>query len=102
MTPWAVACQSPRSMGFPRQEYWSVLPFPSPEDLLDPGIEPASPVLEGGFFPTEPSWKPNNESINLLEFWINIKQWSPTFLAPGASFVETSFSTKWGNGMVLR
>ena len=40
-------------MGFPRQEYCSGLPFPSPGDLPDPGIEPASPALAGGFFPTE-------------------------------------------------
>ena len=38
--------QSPLSMGFSRQEYWSGLPFPSPEDLPDPGIEPWSPVLQ--------------------------------------------------------
>ena len=41
-------------MGFPRQEYWSGLPFPSPGDLLDPGIEPASPVMADGFFTTGP------------------------------------------------
>ena len=39
-------------MGFPRQKYWSRLPFPSPGDLPDPGIEPASPALAGGFFTT--------------------------------------------------
>ena len=43
MTPWTVACQTPLSMGFPRQEYWSGLPFPSPGDLPDPGIETGSP-----------------------------------------------------------
>ena len=37
-------------MGFPRQEYWSGLPFPSPEDLPSPGIKPVSPALAGGFF----------------------------------------------------
>ena len=42
-TPWTVACQAPLSMGFPRQECWSGLPFPSPGDLPDPGIEPTSP-----------------------------------------------------------
>ena len=42
------------SMGFPRQEYWRRLPFPSPGDLPDPGIEPASSALAGGFFITEP------------------------------------------------
>ena len=45
-------------MGFPRQEYWSGLPFPSPGDLPDPGIEPMSPALAGGFFTTEPPGKP--------------------------------------------
>ena len=41
-----VASQAPLSMGFSRQEYWSGLPFPSPEDLSDPGIEPWSPALQ--------------------------------------------------------
>ena len=44
VTLWAVARQAPLSMGFPRLEYWSGLPFPSPGDLSDPGIKPASPV----------------------------------------------------------
>ena len=42
-TPWTVARQAPLSMGFSRQEYWNGLPFPSPEDLPNPGIEPGSP-----------------------------------------------------------
>ena len=45
VTPWTVAYNTPPSMGFSRQEYWSGLPFPSPEDLLNPGIEPGSPAL---------------------------------------------------------
>ena len=45
-TPWTVACQAPLSMGFSRQKYWSELPFPSPEDLPNPGIEPGSPALQ--------------------------------------------------------
>ena len=45
VTPWTVAYYAPPSMGFSRQEYWSGLPFPSPEDLPDPGIEPRSPAL---------------------------------------------------------
>ena len=48
-----VACQAPLSMGFPKQEYWRRLPFPSPGDLPDPGIEPMSPALAGRFFTTE-------------------------------------------------
>ena len=57
------------SMGFPRQEYWSGLPFPSPEDLSDPGIEPTSPALAGGFFTIEPPGSPNMnlEDIMLIE-----------------------------------
>ena len=45
-TPWTVAYQAPPSMGFSGQEYWSALPFPSPGDLPDPGIEPGSPSLQ--------------------------------------------------------
>ena len=48
-TPWAVALQAPLSVGFPRQEYWSGLPFPSPGDLPEPGIELVSPALSGRF-----------------------------------------------------
>ena len=60
VTPWTVAHQAPLSMEFFRQEYWSGLPLPTPEDLLDPGIEPASlvfPALAGGFFTTVPLGK---------------------------------------------
>ena len=59
-TPWTVACQAPLSMGFSRQEYWSGLPCPSPGDLPDPGIEPASLVslaLQIDSLPTEPPGK---------------------------------------------
>ena len=56
--PWTVAHQAPLSMWFPRQEYWSELPFPSPGDLSNTRIEPISPALAGRFFTTEPSGKP--------------------------------------------
>ena len=46
-TSWTAACQAPLSMGFPMQEYWSGLPFPSPGDLSDPGIELGSPASAG-------------------------------------------------------
>ena len=49
-SPWTVARQAPLSMGFPSQGYWSGLPFPPPGRLPDPGMEPASPALTGGFF----------------------------------------------------
>ena len=48
VTPWTVALQAPLPMGFPRQEYWNGLPFLSPGDLPNPGIEPVSPALAGG------------------------------------------------------
>ena len=59
VTPGTVAHQAPLSMGFPRQEYWNGLPFPTQMDLPNPEIEPVSPALAGGFFTTEPLGKPN-------------------------------------------
>ena len=53
VTSWTVAHQAPLPMGFSRQEYWSGLPFPSPRDLLDPGIEPGSPALQADSLLTE-------------------------------------------------
>ena len=57
-TPWTVAYQAPLSMGFSRQEYWSGLPFPSPGDLPNPGIEPRPPALQADALPSEPPGKP--------------------------------------------
>ena len=51
--PWIVACQAHLSMGFSRQEYWSGLPFPSPGDLPNPGIDTGSPALQADSLPTE-------------------------------------------------
>ena len=56
-TAWTVACQAPLSVGFSRQEYWNVLPFPSPGDLPDPGNEPESFALVDRFYSTEPPGK---------------------------------------------
>ena len=61
---WTVACQAPLSMGQPRQGYRSGLPFPSPGDLLDPRIEPASPAVAGRFFTTEPVGSPEITTAN--------------------------------------
>ena len=57
-TPGTVARWAPLSVGFPRQDYCSGLPFPSAGDLPHPGIEPRSPTLQAGSLPTEPSGKP--------------------------------------------
>ena len=58
VTPCTVACQAPLSMGFSRQEYWSVLPFPFSGDLLDQGIEPKSSALQGYSLPLSHLWIP--------------------------------------------
>ena len=54
VTPWTVACSAPLTTGYSRQEYWSGLPFPSPGDLPDPGIEPRSPAMEADALTSEP------------------------------------------------
>ena len=58
VTPQTVAHQAPLYMGFPRQEYWSRLPFPPAEDIHEPGAKSRSPTLAGRFFTTEPPEKP--------------------------------------------
>ena len=66
-TPWTVAYQAPSSIGFSRQEYWSGLPFPSPGDLPDPGIELGSPALRADALTSEPPGKPKGSTKKLLE-----------------------------------
>ena len=61
MTPWTLTREAPLSMGFSRQEYWSGLPFPSPADLPNPGVEPESPALQADSLPSEP---PGNKYPN--------------------------------------
>ena len=56
-TAWTVAYQAPPFMGFSRQECWNGLPFSSPRDLPNPGIEPGSPALQAGALPSEPPGK---------------------------------------------
>ena len=67
MTPRTVARQALMFMKFFRQEYWSGLPFPSPGDLPDPGIEPESPALQADSLPSEPPEKPNMVYLEAVE-----------------------------------
>ena len=67
VTVWTVALQAPLSMGFPRQEYWSGLPFLAPGDLPDPGTEPRSPALQVDSLPSEPPGRPNLQYVPLKE-----------------------------------
>ena len=74
--PWTVAHQDSLSTEFFRQEYWSGLPFPSLEDLLNPRNEPASPALAGRFITTEPQEKP------LQHLKVKVAQFCPTLCDP--------------------
>ena len=71
--PWATAHQVPLSMGFPRREYWSGLPFPSPGDLPKPGIEPKYLALAGRFFITEPPGSPSGQ-FTILQNLLSVKE----------------------------
>ena len=86
-------CQAPLSMGFPRQEYWSELPLPLPEDLPDSGIESPSPGLTGRFFTTEPPGKPNcvNES-EVTQLWPTLCD--PMGCGPPGSSVHGIFQAR--------
>ena len=64
-TPWTVAYQAPPSMGFSRQEYWRGLPFPSPGDLPNPGIEPRSPTFQADALTSEPPGKPKEGTMQI-------------------------------------
>ena len=64
-TPWTVAYQAPQSVEFSRQEYWSGLPFPSPGDLPNPGIESRSPALQPDALLSEPPGKPIGHHIKI-------------------------------------
>ena len=81
VTPRTVACQAPLSMIFPREEYWSGLPFPSPGDLSHSGIESTSPVLESRFFlPGKPILL--NYPYNIF-IYISISLWIYLYLPLG-------------------
>ena len=81
-TPWTVAHQAPLSMGFSRQEYWSGLPFPSPGDLSNPGIEPRSPALQAGPLTSEPPGKPRKGLISFKYIVVSLPKCAICFLPP--------------------
>ena len=68
-TPWTVARQTPLSMEFSRQEYWSGLLFPTPGDLPDSGMEPASLTLTTGFFTTSAIPSLDNSVITIISIF---------------------------------
>ena len=75
-TPWTIDHQAPLSVGFSRHEYWSGLPFPSPGDLPNPGIEPGSPRLQAEPLPSEPSVKPLKPKIICLFLYLFTVVWA--------------------------
>ena len=79
VTPWTVAHQAPLSMGFSKQDYWSGLPFFSPENLLDPGMEPRSLALQVDSLLSEPPGKPP------MGFQVPLKELLPRMLPPPQS-----------------
>ena len=83
VTPGTAARQAPLSMGFPRQEYWSGWPFPSPGDLPDPGIKPTCPALAGGFFTAESPGKPKTSML-----YFDRKEKSQNVVEPGGFQLE--------------
>ena len=96
-TPWTIVHQASLSMGFPRQEYWSVLPFPSPGALPHPEVKPTSlvsPALACGFFATEPPGKPllclqnsiNTSHLAGKDFWLFLSKFVSHFPWPHSVF----------------
>ena len=93
VTPWTVACQAPLSMGFSMQEHWSGLPFPSPGDLPNPGIELGSPALQDDSLPTELQVKPKTIDLH------NNKICTNTIMA--CSICTLKVGTCWGKHGVM-
>ena len=114
VAPWTVAHQALLSMEFPRQEYWSGLPFPSPGDLSDPGIGPRPPVLAGGSLPLSHQRSPTltcswasssntnlfyskvlNASCNLLNTVLKVKDRVIVWVGNGCKYIGCLPSKSW-------
>ena len=92
-TLWTIAHQAPLSMGFSRQEYWSGLPFPSPGDLPNPGIEPWSPALQADALSSEPPGKPG--LINHLGEAVGRLVLTLGMCSPFQIFEHSNSNTQW-------
>ena len=100
---WTVARQAPLSMRFSRQEYWSEMPLPSPEDFPHPRIESESPTLQADSLPSESSGKPKNTRMGchfLLQGIFPIQGLNPHLLGllRWQAFFFFTTSTTWGAG----
>ena len=93
-TSWTVDCQASLSMVFPMQEYWNGLPFPSPGDLPDPGIEPESLALQADSLPSESPGKPKNSgggNLSLLQEIFLTQEWNWGLLHCRQIFYQLSY-----------
>ena len=99
--PWTVAHQAPLSMGFSRQEYWSGLPFPTPGDLPNLGMEPeflASPALAGRFFTISAAWGAPKKAKGTADRVFKVFQCAhSTVRQPGFQYWFFNLSVKWDN-----
>ena len=105
VTPWTVALQAPLSIGFPRQEYWSGLPFHSPGHLADPRIKPLSPDLQADSLPTEPPGNPCTLILIYLKTEVYAKAQSSKAVVPNLFGTRDQFHGRqffhrlgWGDG----
>ena len=89
VTPWTIAYQAPPSMGFSRQEYWSGLPFPSPGDLPNPGIEPGSPAFQADALTSEP---PESLGINKKRSHLGLRFYFPPACLASSHYSELSLN----------
>ena len=97
VTPWTVAYQASPSMGFSRQEYWSGLPFPSPGDLPDTGIEPRSPTLQADALPSVTPKEPSVKEKTCQNFFSGLRLKNQA--TDGKDVFENSISDK---GLIAR
>ena len=94
--PWTVACQAPLSMGFSQARILGGLPYPSPGDLPDPGIEPGSPALQVDFLPSEPPGNPSFSKGNEINYFTEMS--APSFY--GSEDMEPRPPSRWMDGFI--
>ena len=102
VAPWIVAHQAPLPMEFSRQEYWTGLPFPSPGDLLDPGIKPASPALQADSLSSEPPEKPIHEVASIKGSVVKNESWSCPFYSCGGGTFSQYLESSTYDDITLR
>ena len=101
MIPWTVAYQAPLSMEFSRKEYWSGLPFLSPGDLPDPGIEPRSPVLQADSLQSEPPGSPFFFLLPFLKYQVVPKVLTSAIVLTASHTLCESYHAPFGTNCCM-